>query len=116
MSLTKGIEVGLRLRAAIVDMKGKLDIHDWEESSANQMEHVWMTDCDSLYEHLISPKMNEVENKRLSIDLVALRWLVCERRGERQHTLIMLQETILDGLAQVPCWLIRAQRQWMAAD
>ena len=42
-----------------------------------------MTDCDSLYEHLTSSKMNSVENKRLGIDLMALRQLVWERSGER---------------------------------
>jgi hypothetical protein len=56
ISLTKGVEAGTRLRAAIVDMKSKLNIKNWEEDASSQMGHVWMTDCDSLYEHLISPK------------------------------------------------------------
>ena len=47
------------------------------------MGHVSMTDCDSLYEHLISPKMNSIDNKRLGIDLMALRQFVWERNGER---------------------------------
>ena len=47
------------------------------------MGHVWFTDCDSLYEHLISPKSNSVDNKRLAIDLMALRQYVWERNGER---------------------------------
>ena len=42
-----------------------------------------MTDCDSLYEHLTTSKMNSIENKRLGIDLMALRQLVWERSGER---------------------------------
>ena len=84
-ALTKGVEAGMRLRAAIVDMRGKLNIHDWEESSSSQMGHVWMTDCDSLYEHLISPKNNSVDNKRLAIDLMALRQYVWERNGERSQ-------------------------------
>ena len=42
-----------------------------------------MTDCDSLYEHLVSSKYNPVENKRLTIDLTGLRQLVWERDGER---------------------------------
>ena len=83
-SMTRGIEAGTRWRAAIVEMKGNLDIKSWEESAASQMGHVWMTDCESLYEHLISPKMNSIDNKRLAIDLMSLRQLVWERRGERQ--------------------------------
>lgn len=35
--------------------------------------HVWLTDCDSLYEHLVAPKMATIDNKRLAIDLQALR-------------------------------------------
>ena len=83
MALTKGVEAGVRLRAAIVDMRGKLDLKDWEQSSSSQMGHVWFTDCDSLYEHLISPKNNTIDNKRLAIDLMALRQYVWERNGER---------------------------------
>ena len=83
MSLTKGVEYGARVRAIMVDLKGKFDMQNWEQSSSSQMGHVWMTDCDSLYEHLISPKMNSIDNKRLAIDLMALRQLVWERNGER---------------------------------
>ena len=42
-----------------------------------------MTDCDSLYEHLVAPKLNSIDNKRLGIDLMALRQQVWERNGER---------------------------------
>ena len=85
MALTKGVEAGARLRAAIVDMRGRLNLKDWEQSSSSQMGHVWFTDCDSLYEHLITPKNNSVDNKRLAIDLMALRQYVWERNGERSQ-------------------------------
>ena len=49
------------------------------------MGHVWRTGCDSLYEHLVSTKHNSVDNKRLNVDLMALRQLVWERGGERQE-------------------------------
>ena len=42
-----------------------------------------MTGCGSPNEHLISPKNNSVDNKRLAIDLMALRQYVWERNGER---------------------------------
>ena len=42
-----------------------------------------MTDCDSLYEHLIAPRFNTIENKRLAIDLMSLRQQIWERDGER---------------------------------
>ena len=83
MAMIKGTEAGARIRAAIVDMRGQLDFSQWEESACSQMGHCWMTDCDSLYEHLVSPKLNAIDNKRLGIDLMALRQQVWERGGER---------------------------------
>ena len=71
--MIKGTESGARLRAAVVDCMGQLDFKNWGESTAQAMGHVWFTDCDSLYEHLVSPKMNQIENKRLRIDMMALR-------------------------------------------
>ena len=82
-AMIKGTECGLRIRAAVTDMKGKLDFRNWEESSAQHMGHLWLTDCDSLYEHLMSPRLNSIENKRLGIDLMALRQQIWERNGER---------------------------------
>ena len=54
--LIRASEAGIRLRAAVVDMEGKLDWRNWEESAANEMGHCWLTDCDSLYEHLMNPR------------------------------------------------------------
>eukprot|EP00974_Lingulodinium_polyedra_P097644 9465631-Lingulodinium_polyedra.AAC.1 len=73
--MSKGTEYGSRIRAAIVDAKGLLDMTRWEESSAEHMSRVWTTDCDSLYEHLIAPMSNQIDNKRLAIDIMALRQL-----------------------------------------
>ena len=82
-ALNRAVEAGTRLRAAIVDMYGDLDLRRWEESAAKRMGHCWFTDCDSLYEHLMSHRTNSIDNKRLAIDLKALRQLVWERNGER---------------------------------
>ena len=81
--MLRGTEQGARIRAAIVDARGLLDTTRWEDTSSDNMSHVWVTDCESLYENIISPKMNSVDNKRLAIDLSALRQLVWERDGER---------------------------------
>ena len=69
-------------RASIVDMKGLLDTRNWEASAASHMGHLWLTDCDSLYEHLASPKTNTIQNKRLAIDLNLLRQMIWERDGD----------------------------------
>ena len=50
-----------------------------------------MTDCDSLYEHLMSQKFNSVENKRLAIDLMGLREL------EELHYSLLAQNSGLAG-------------------
>ena len=63
-----------------------MDIKRWEETSSDNMSHVWVTDCESLYEHLIFPRMNSVDNKGLAIDLSAPRQRVWERYGERTQT------------------------------
>ena len=93
-ALTKATEAGTRLRAAIVDMKGKLDLCNWEESAANEMGHCWMTGFDNLYEHLMSQRLNTIENKRLTIDLMALRQQIWERGGGRtsevDHSCVLL--------------------------
>ena len=82
-AMIQGTQAGCRIRAAIVDMKGKLDFRNWEESACKTMGHIWLTDCESLYEHLASPRLNTIANKRLAIDLMALRQQIWERDGER---------------------------------
>ena len=81
--MIKGTEAGTRIRAAVVDALGLLDMHEWEESAARNMGHVWFIDCDSLYEYLVASRFNQIENKRLSIAFMALRQQIWEREGER---------------------------------
>ena len=86
-SLTTGVERGSRLRAAIVDARGLLTPKRWEETAQANMFHVWLTDCDSLYEHLVSPKMSSIQNKRLAIDLQALRQDIWSDDNDRMESL-----------------------------
>ena len=85
-------------------MRGQLDFSNWEESASSQMGHCWMTDCDSLYEHLVAPKFNSIDNKRLGIDLMALRQQVWERNGERTPEVDIAAVTTHVGLTH-PRWL-----------
>eukprot|EP00973_Karenia_brevis_P036487 5031562-Karenia_brevis.AAC.1 len=82
-AMIKGTEAGTGIRAAAVDALGKLDLREWEDSAARTMGHVWCTDCDSLYGHLAATRFNQIGNKRLSTDLMALRQQIWEREGER---------------------------------
>ena len=62
-------------------MRGQLNIRKWETASAAK-GHVWFTDCESLSSHLISPNTKHVDNKRLAIDLWALKQLIWDNRDD----------------------------------
>ena len=44
--------------------------------TARFMRNVWMIDCNSLNDHLRNPTFTKCSDKRLSIDLAALRQMV----------------------------------------
>ena len=48
-ALSNAVEQGLRTRAAIFDMRGQLNIREWEETASAAMGHVWLTDCESIF-------------------------------------------------------------------
>ena len=54
-ALSNAVELGLRTRATIVDMRGQLNIRLGEETASAAMGHVWFADCECLFSHLISP-------------------------------------------------------------
>ena len=81
-ALSNAVEQGLRTRAAIFDMRGQLNIRQWEETASAAMGHVWLTDCESLFAHLVSPNTRQVDNKRLTIDLSALKQLMWDIRED----------------------------------
>ena len=71
------IEEGMRLRALIAETHGELQsLKDWETKSRSFRQHIWITDCKSLEEHLKSDTMGKVDDKRLSIDIQTLRHLI----------------------------------------
>ena len=71
-SLTGGVEEGDRLRAAITLMKG-IEEKDWLTASRENLRHLWLTDCASLEQYCNRPVAAGAEDKRLEIDLEALR-------------------------------------------
>ena len=46
------------------------------------MVHVWFTECESLFAHLISPTTKQVDHKRSAIDLSALKQLIWDNRDD----------------------------------
>ena len=71
--MSYGVENGAYLRAVLTQLDGKFEYDDWEERCAEQYKHVWMTDCQSLHDYLRNPVSQGCEDKRLEIDLEALR-------------------------------------------
>ena len=69
------MEAGVALRALITEIRGKKRRHDnnWEENCAQIMRHLWLTDCQSLHDHLTNASAAGCEDKRLEIDLEGLR-------------------------------------------
>ena len=81
-ALSNAVELGLRTRAVIVDMRGQLNTRQWEGTASSAMGHVWFTDFESPFAHLISPKNKQVDDKRLAIDLSALKQLIWDNRDD----------------------------------
>ena len=73
---------GLRTMTTIVDMRGQLNIRQWEETASATMGHVWFTDCESLFSHLISTNNKRFDNKGLAIDLSTLKQLIWDNRDD----------------------------------
>ena len=66
----------MRLRAALADAHGVFLRTDWEYHTARFMRNVWMIDCNSLNDHLRNATFTKCSDKRLSIDLAALRQMI----------------------------------------
>ena len=75
-ALSDGVEESMRLRAALADAHGVFFRADWEYHTPRFMRIVWMIDCNSLNDHLRHPTFTKCSDKRLSIDLAALRQMV----------------------------------------
>ena len=80
--LSNAVEHGLQTRATIGDMRGQLNIRQWEEPASAAIGHVWFADFESLFAHLVSPNTKQVDNKRRAIDLSALKQLIWDNRDD----------------------------------
>ena len=65
-ALQHGVEEGYRLRAILAEMHGNADHESF-------CAHLWLSDCQSLVQHLTSHVGTKVQDKRLSIEMEALR-------------------------------------------
>ena len=82
-ALSNAVEHGLRTRAVIVDMKGQLNMRQWEETASAAMGHVWCADCVSTLAHSVSLP---VPNK-----LTTHVWRsTCQLRNNSSGTTVMI--------------------------
>ena len=97
--MTAAVEAGMRLRAMIVDSRGLLDRRKWEVTSRQNMQHLWLTDCKSLEDHLLSESLTKTDDKRLSVDIAALRQLIWQNANEED------QEELNDDMPDKIRWI-----------
>lgn len=77
-----GSEEGEHVRQFMHTVKNLDDGVDKKMKATDHMTMLWMTDCRSLSEHLQNPAMSMVSDKRLAIDLTALRQEIWKKRDE----------------------------------
>ena len=92
-SLGAGSEEGDRIRAAVADLLGKLDVKRWEASSAAFMKQIWFTDCKSVYDNLRKPISTKMADKRLSIEMASMRQNLWHLPGETVGSPALLDQT-----------------------
>ena len=101
-------------------MIGKLvSMTDWHEQCQMKMKHIWVSDCMSLVEHLNAEVPKKVQDKRLGIELAALRQSLWTGNGQKSsleyspygdelwwiETARMLADTLTKSMK--PCLLTR---------
>ena len=66
-ALSNAVEHGLRTPAANVDMRGQINIRQFEETVSAAMGLVWFTDCESLLARFYSFNTIQIDNNRWAI-------------------------------------------------
>ena len=68
------VEHGDHLRCAVCEAVGKItSVREWHPACQAAMKHVWYSDCMSLVEHLNVEVPRKCQDKRLGIELAAMR-------------------------------------------
>ena len=83
-ALQSAQESGDRIRAALAELYGNGSRGaDWDLRARMRVPHVCLTDCRSLADHLNTETPSRVQDKRLQIELSALRQSVFTEIGDR---------------------------------
>ena len=81
-ALQNAQESGDRIRAALAEIYGfGSSGTDWENRARTKVPHICLTDCRSLADHLNTEAPTRVQDKRLQIELSALRQSIFNEDG-----------------------------------
>ena len=80
-SMSHMVEEGDRFRAGLTDALYGINPTTWEKQAAESLRMLWLTDCRSLRDALLKPVMGKIVDKRLGIELAALRQSIWRRKG-----------------------------------
>jgi hypothetical protein len=123
-ALQGSIESGDKLRALLCELSGRLkSFKEWYEQSQRAMLHLYFTDCRALSDHLSCEVARKVQDKRLGIELSALRqtlWIngekTCEiyRPAGDEIEWIDICRQLADCLikSMTPVFLVRVLAEW----
>ena len=81
-SMSYMVEEADRFRAGLVHAIFGFNPKKWEIESSSKMRMIWMTDCKSLHDALLKPVMGKLADKRLGIEMAALRQSIWRVKGE----------------------------------
>jgi hypothetical protein len=113
-SMSNMIEEGDKFRAGLVDAINGITPTAWEREASEKMRMRWLTDCRSLHDALKKPVMGKIADKRLGIELAALRQSIWRNKD---HSTANIQAQ--DDLPGDHEWTDRVQwidTEVMAAD
>ena len=83
-SLQHATEHADRIRAALLELLGRLPrLRNWDDYARRSLFHLQLSDCRSLTDHLLSSIPRAVEDKRLAIEMAALRQSLWTDEEER---------------------------------
>ena len=83
-ALQNAQESGDRIRAALAELYGNGSKGtDWDLRARMKIPHICLTDCRSLADNLNTEAPSRVQDKRLQIELSALRQSICTKDGVR---------------------------------
>ena len=98
-ALQSAQESGDRIRAALAELYGFGSRGaDWEHLARTKVPHVCLTECRSMADHLNTEARARVQNKRLQIELSALRQSIFTEDGNRTFEIYLAGGDRVDGI------------------